>query len=112
MGKSNLKSRPPKIDPQLEAFIQGAETEITVLKRAHTPTSISQKKIKDNEVFPWEEFNVRHDVKKLFSLRLSEPDMLKLKYIQEKTGKSMQKFCLEHILPEIEAEVKRLKSNA
>lgn len=102
MEERNLKSRPPvpRTQEELEAarqrFIAGNDAE-----------SEHPEKIKDG-VYPWEAPYVREDVKKLFSLRLSEPDMLKLQYINKKTGKSMHQFCLEAVLPAIEAEIERL----
>jgi len=44
-------------------------------------------------VYPWEEPQVREDVKQTYPLRLPEPLHLKLKYISEKTGASMNDLC-------------------
>ena len=136
-----LKSRPPEINENLEAFIEGAE--LKKLDKSSSNKVISKKKenyipskktrtidieelthsIEDNteaqffkkankkEIepnYPWEGALVRTDVKKVFSLRLPEPEMLKLQFIQQKTDRSMQKFCLSYILPDIEKEVNRL----
>lgn len=116
MAKNNLKSRPPKIDKSIEAFIEGAENKKKPLaskikKSSKSKVSEAITLLEDIEdVLPWEEMNVRADMKKIFSLRFNEPYMLKLQYIQRKTDKSMQKFCLEHILPAIDQEVDRLVS--
>jgi len=48
-------------------------------------------------VYPWEEPQVREDVKQTYPLRLPEPLHLKLKYISEKTGKSMNELCNEAV---------------
>lgn len=102
MEERNLRSKPPvpKTLEELEAarqrFIAGED---------HVDEN--PRKIHD-EVLPWEAPYVREDVKKLFSLRLSEPEMLKLQFITKKTGKSMHQFCLEAVLPAIEAEIDRL----
>ncbi|NQT24951.1 hypothetical protein HQ585_06335 [candidate division KSB1 bacterium] len=102
MEERNLKSKPPvpKTCEELEAarqrFIVGEDV-----------VEDTPEKIKD-EVYPWEAPYVREDVKKLFSLRLSEPDMLKLQFINKKTGKSMHQFIMEAVLPAIEAEIERL----
>lgn len=47
--------------------------------------------------YPWEEPQVREDVKQTYPLRLPEPLHLKLKYISEKTGKSMNELCNEAV---------------
>lgn len=48
-------------------------------------------------VYPWEEPKVREDVKQTYPLRLPEPLHLKLKYLSEKTGKSMNELCNEAV---------------
>ena len=47
--------------------------------------------------YPWEEPQVREDVKQTYPLRLPEPLHLKLKYLSEKTGKSMNELCNEAV---------------
>lgn len=94
---SELKSRPPaKQQPDLEAFISGAEE-----KTATQPAA-------QNVIYPWEEAGVRGDVTKVYNLRLSEPYLLKLKYIADHTPNSMQKFCLGVIQEAIDAEIARI----
>lgn len=116
MKKQNLQSRPPKINSALEAFIDGAENKkLKVVNSIESKSSVVQKVssktvVPEIEIFPWEENRVRLDIKRGFSLRLSEPDILKLQFIQKKTHKSMNKFCLEHLIPAIEAEINRLKT--
>jgi hypothetical protein len=46
---------------------------------------------------PWNEPQVRDDVKQTYPLRLPEPLHLKLKYLSEKTGKSMNALCNEAV---------------
>ena len=95
---SELKSRPPsKQKPDLDTFISGAEEK-------NKPKPARKRKTS----YPWEESGVRDDVKKMFSLRLSEPYLLKLKYISEHTPDSMQKFCLATIEKEIDRKIKEL----
>lgn len=79
---SKLKSRLPtaKADADLEAFLTGAE--------------INSADQTQSAVYPWQETHIRADVTKVYNLRLSEPYLLKLKYIAEHTPDSMQKFCL------------------
>jgi hypothetical protein len=95
---SELKSRPPvRRKPDLDAFISGAEERMP-------SKSLSEKNI----VFPWEETGVRKDVTRIYNLRLSEPYLLKLKYIAEYTPDSMQKFCLRALHSAIDSEIERL----
>lgn len=95
---SELKSRPPtKQQPDLEAFISGAE------EKTSTQTAAAQ-----DVFYPWEEIGIREDVTKVYNLRFSEPYFLKLKYIAEHTPNSMQKFCLGVIEEAIDAEIARI----
>jgi hypothetical protein len=94
---SDLKSRPPaKQKPDLDAFISGAEEKTT-------KTAPIQKVI-----YPWQEAGIRDDVTKVYNLRLSEPYLLKLKYIAEHTPNSMQKFCLNVLEQAIDKEIDKL----
>lgn len=95
---SKLKSRPPvKPKPDLDAFLSGAEE-----KMSPRPSSIQ------NLAYPWEQPGVRADINKPFNLRLSEPYMLKLRYISEHTPDSMQKFCLNLLQDAIDKKIKDL----
>jgi hypothetical protein len=51
---------------------------------------------------------VRADITKVYNLRLPEPSLLKLKCIAEHTPESMQKFCLDLLLPAIDAKIDEL----
>ncbi len=96
---SSLKSRPPtKKTADLDDFISGAEEKTTTKKTVQ--------KRKSN--YPWNDAGVRDDVTKVYNLRLSEPYLLKLKYIAEHTPASMQKFCLATIEKEIDNKIKEL----
>jgi hypothetical protein len=95
---SELKSRPPvKQKKDLEAFISGAEEKTIPL---FTP--------EEQVPYPWEEAGIREDVTKVYNLRLSEPYLLKLKYIAEHTPNSMQKFCLKVVQEAIDKEIAKL----
>ena len=52
--------------------------------------------------YPWEESHVREDVKQTYPLRLPEPLHLKLKFLSEKTGKSMNELCNEAVREMVE----------
>jgi hypothetical protein len=58
--------------------------------------------------FPWNAPGIRDDVFKVYNLRLPEAYLLKLKYIAEHTPHSMQRFCLESLLPAIDAKIEEL----
>jgi hypothetical protein len=62
----------------------------------------------EQEPLPWEAPGIREDVSKMFNVRLPEPYLLKLKFIAEHTPDSMQQFCLNVLLPAIDAKVSEL----
>lgn len=98
---SELKSRPPgKTKPDLDDFLSGAD-EKTEPKKTATTTKRKAK-------YSWEASGVRDDVTKVYNLRLSEPYLLKLKYIAEQTPDSMQKFCINVLEKEIDKKIKEL----
>lgn len=93
MKSKPLTSKVP--NTKLDEFISGAE----------------QRKVdavSSNKTYPWENNSVRNDVNKLYNLRLPEPYLLKLKYISQNTPASMQSFCLDILLPEIDKRIKEL----
>jgi hypothetical protein len=95
---SELKSRlPSKSKTDLDTFLGGAEQRTT-----SKPASTKQL------AYPWEDDKVREDVIKPFNIRLSEPYLLKLKYIAEHTPDSMQKFCLTILHEAINAKIEEL----
>ena len=51
---------------------------------------------------PWEAPHVRDDVVKGYALRLPEPLYLKLKWVAERTGRSMNTVCREAVEAEVE----------
>lgn len=56
---------------------------------------------------PWKAPGVRQDVTKVFNLRLSETDKLKLDFIGTHK-KSAHQFCLDILLPAIDAEIQNI----
>jgi hypothetical protein len=58
--------------------------------------------------YPWDDPKVREDVMKLVSLRLSEPYILKLQWISEKTGIPQQRLLRDWLLPLIDEKVAAL----
>lgn len=55
-------------------------------------------------LLPWEAEHVREDVMKGYALRLPEPLYLRLKWVAEQTGRSINTVCREAV----EAEVERV----
>jgi len=62
----------------------------------------------NNELYPWNKPIVRKDVTRIFNLRLSEPDWLKLKYLADHTKESMHSICLDILIPTIHKKLKKL----
>lgn len=98
-----MRSRPPKkLSPEKEkaaaAFINAAEEDEpevsndTASDRKKQTPDRGERRRRDPQppqVYPWEEPYVREDVNQAFSIRMPEPLYLKLKYISEQTGRSM-----------------------
>jgi hypothetical protein len=59
-------------------------------------------------LYPWEKPHVRKDLKKNYPLRLPEPLYLKLKYVSEETGRSMNDLCNEAVADLIAEKVSEL----
>lgn len=97
---TGLKRPPTKPAAQdMAAFIEGAERrDTTEGERAQEP-KIS---------LPWDDPGIRDDVLKLYNLRLPESYFIKLKYIADHTPGSMQKFCLDALLPAIDEKIEQL----
>ena len=53
--------------------------------------------------YPWDKPQVREDVIKSVNLRLTEPVLLKLQYLSEKTRKSQQALIREALIPYLDA---------
>jgi hypothetical protein len=109
--KAQLR-RPPKISPEAEDFIAGAEerTEPTPPPEATTaakqqPKEVSRRKpgAKARVTYPWEDPRVREDVAKVYNLRLPEPVHLQLKWLAERSPESMHEIAVKAV----EAEIRR-----
>ena len=91
MANRPFHRNPHAISTAEEAFITGAET--------HTVSASATS-------YPWDA--ARQDVLKQYQLRLSEPYLEKLRYIGQHTPLSMQQFCLEVLMPAIDAKIAEL----
>jgi hypothetical protein len=89
----------PQAAPGVDAFVAGA---------GQPPAESSHIISYDTIPYPWEDAQVRGDVQKVYNLRLPEAYLLKLKYIAGNTPGSMQAFCLEALLPAIDAKIEEL----
>ena len=94
MEANKISSRPPAKKP-VEEFILGAE-------KRHSPTN----RIETN--LPWLDPSVRKDLQKVFTAKMSEEYILKIKYISDKTNKSQQKIVREILCTEIDRIIERL----
>ncbi len=101
MNSGRLRSRPPG-GGSVEDFISGADTQ------EQNPSASSASSAQG---YPWEASGVRNDITKVYNLRLPEPYLLKLKYISEHTPHSMQKFCIDVIMPAIDAKIQELTTD-
>lgn len=99
-------TRKPKAHtpPGVEDFIAGAERRHEVSDDMKSSHIISY----ESATLPWNQPGIRDDVLKVYNLRLPEAYLLKLKYIAEHTPDSMQKFCLDALLPAIDAKIEQL----
>lgn len=97
IGELTLKQTKTK-----KEFVKG------VAKHGSLTAKIEQPNLTKTIQYPWDAPLVRDDVLKLFNIRLAEKDWLKLKYICEAKGKSMQQFCLDLLIPAISREIKKL----
>jgi hypothetical protein len=101
MSSSKLRSRPPGEAGGVEEFISGA---ITETQQGASPLGTKPERWAGRR-YPWQAPAVRADMTKVYNLRLPEPAFLKLKYIAEHTPDSMQRFCLDLLLPAIDAKI-------
>ncbi|MEZ5584133.1 MAG: hypothetical protein R3F37_16550 [Candidatus Competibacteraceae bacterium] len=81
---------------------------VSLLIRARWTPCCLRKWKKSSKTASLEAPGVREDVSKMFNVRLPEPYLLKLKYIAEHTPDSMQQFCLDVLLPAIDAKASEL----
>ena len=86
MHNNKITSRPPE-KKSVQDFILDAENK--------NKNEIKQKNIKIE--YPWEKIEVRSDVQKVFTAKLPEEVIIKIKYISEKTNNSQQKIVREII---------------
>jgi hypothetical protein len=103
-----MRSKPPEINkPNNTPEKKGEFIDSANAQEIRSKSRLKEDSKKNNHL-PWNSSTVRKDITKTFNLRLSEPDYLKLKFIAEHNPESMQGFCLNAIIPEIEKEIKKI----
>ena len=90
-----LKPNPPKFntDERLQDFLEEADI-------PEKSGSLFARRTQREE-FPWESPHVREDLKKVFNVRLSEKDFVKLEYLARLKKESMHKICTDILIPQI-----------
>lgn len=97
MQNNKITSRPP-VKKSVHDFILEAERKVDNKEQVEN-TSKS---------YPWEDKQIREDVQKVFTVKLPEAYILKIKYISEITNKSQQKIIREIICENLDAFIKEL----
>lgn len=97
MQVNKISSHPPSKNP-VDEFILGAEKRKT--------NEVYKIKVEDN--LPWMDTLVRKDLQKVFTVKLSEEYILKIKYISDQTNKSQQKIVREILCEEIDKIIDKL----
>lgn len=96
MQNNRITSHPPK---------KTAEDFILEAASPSQKRSLNDIKAK-RRVFPWNEEHIREDVQKVFTVKLPEEYILKIKFISEQTNKSQQKIIREIICASIDEMLK------
>lgn len=71
-------------------------------------SSSPEESTSEDHVLLWNEDRVREDVKQTYPLRLPEPLHLKLKFLAEKTGKSMIELCNEAVRSLVDEQLREV----
>lgn len=75
---------------------------------ANLPISVDEATREPEIVYPWEQPDVREDVLKGMGVPLSEPYLLKLRFVAEHTKWSQRKFCRARLEEAIDREVTKI----
>jgi len=90
MENKKISARPPNTQSS-ESFILGA----------NKPNKHSNN-YQEEQILPWLNEKVRSDVQKVFTVKLPEEYILKIKHISDITNKSQQKIVREIIQKEVD----------
>ena len=102
-GRPPKRSLSPEQEEAAESFINGAVSE-----KSAAATGTESPSEEHSAAYPWQEEYVREDVIKGYSLRLPEPLYLKLKYVSQQTGHSMNALCKEAVRSVVEDYLREL----
>lgn len=109
-----MRGRPPKRrftakqKRAADAFIEAAEPSRGEQPEGDDPPAEPTASEEPSQTYPWQEPHVREDVKKGYALRLPEPLYLKLKYVSEETGRSMNELCNDAIEQAVEEQLQQI----
>ena len=104
LGRPPKRERTPDQEAAASAFVDAALPTATPPRSVATlPKKPERRGRAERADRPWEAPYVREDVVKGYALRLSEPAYLKLKYVAEATGQSMNGLCRDAIENVVEA---------
>lgn len=111
LGRPPKRERTPDQEAAVSAFVDAAVSTVTPMNSVDASLRTSERRGRGGEADrPWEAPYVREDVMKGYALRLPEPAYLKLKYVAEATGQSMNGLCREAIENVVEALLAELDS--
>ena len=109
-ASSSPAHRTPDQEAAASAFVDAAVSTVTPTNSVDASLRTSDVGGGEEADRPWEAPYVREDVMKGYALRLPEPAYLKLKYVAEATGQSMNGLCREAIENVVEALLTELDS--
>ena len=98
MENNKLSSKPPKIR-SVKDFILEADS---------PKNKFVDKKKSNQDNLPWEMPQIRKDVQKVFTVKLPEEYIIKIKYLSDQTNKSQQKIVRDIIQKNIDDLIKKL----
>lgn len=88
-----ISNTPPKASNKAD-FVRGSENK-------KSPAALTTD-------LPWEEPNVREDVRKITSLRLTEPYALKLKWLADQLPISQHAICEQAVIAAIDQRIQEM----
>ena len=87
-----ISNTPPKASNKAD-FVRGSENK-------KSPSALTD--------LPWEDPNVREDVRKITSLRLTEPYALKLKWLADQLPISQHAICEQAVIAAIDQRIQEV----
>ena len=97
--------KPSSTSTDMDKLHQFASEGSSEVPERESPAVSNQEVAEPAVVFPWERPEVREDVLKGMGVPLSEPYLLKLRFIAEHTKYSQRKFCQVRLQEAIDKEI-------